>query len=114
MANQYLYLFRGGDTHLDGMSPEEMQAHMAQWGKWMGALEAEGLLVGGAPLERGEGAVLTPDKMVADGPYAEAKDLVGGYVMVTCATFETALQWAKSCPILDDNGTVEVRTVRKM
>ena len=114
MSNQYLYLFRGGDEHLDEMTPDQMQEHMARWGKWMGNLQQLGKLVGGAPLNQNEGAVLTPDRMIADGPYAEAKDLVGGYVMVNCESFAEAVELAKGCPILDSNGSVEVRTVRPM
>ncbi len=114
MSNQYLYLFRGGDSDLDSLSAEDMQAHMALWGAWMGKLEASGKLVGGAPLTQTEGAVLTPDKLISDGPYAEAKDLVGGYVMVNCADLKEAVALARDCPILLDNGTVEVRVVRLM
>jgi hypothetical protein len=48
---------------------------------------------------------------VADGPYAEAKDLVGGYTVLAAKDLEEATEIARGCPFLDVGGTVELRSV---
>ena len=51
---------------------------------------------------------------VTDGPFAEAKDLVGGYLLVTAQSLDQAVELAHGCPILEVDGSVEVRAVRQM
>ena len=46
----YLYIIRGGDD-MSAYSPEQMQAHMQDWQKWMGGIAQAGKLVGREPLE---------------------------------------------------------------
>ena len=50
--------------------------------------------------------------MITDGPYAEAKDVVGGYTVVETKDLAQALELSKDCPILDAGGSVEVRPVQ--
>jgi hypothetical protein len=49
---------------------------------------------------------------VKDGPYAEAKDVVGGYIIVEADNIDQAVELSKGCPILDVGGSVEVRPVQ--
>ena len=58
-------------------SPEEMQAIMQQWGDWFQSI-GENLIEGGDGLKP-DGTVLQPDDAVTDGPFIEAKEIVGGY-----------------------------------
>ena len=110
---EYLLIFRGGDTETAQGSPEKWQAHMQRWMSWMDNLGKAGRLVGGKPLEMTGKQVSGTRKLVSDGPYAEGKDLVGGYLLVTGETYEEAVGLAKGCPILEfENGTVEVRAIR--
>jgi hypothetical protein len=53
-------------------------------------------------------------KAVSDGPYAEAKDLVGGYAIVEAQDLEAATEIALGCPTYELNGAVEIRPVRPM
>jgi hypothetical protein len=46
-----------------------------------------------------------------DGPFAEAKELVGGYILVTASSLEEATAIAEQCPRLGEGLTVEVRPV---
>jgi hypothetical protein len=48
---------------------------------------------------------------VTDGPYAEAKEVVGGYFFLTVANIDEATEIAKKCPGLPLGLTVEVRPV---
>ncbi|HXJ33298.1 MAG TPA: YciI family protein [Candidatus Eisenbacteria bacterium] len=47
--------------------------------------------------------------VVTDGPYAEAKELIGGYYLIECASMDEAVAWAKRVP--NPFGSVEVRAV---
>jgi hypothetical protein len=49
---------------------------------------------------------------VADGPFTEAKEIVGGYWMIQATSREEAIEWARRCPA-GDNAVVEVRQVQE-
>jgi hypothetical protein len=50
---------------------------------------------------------------VHDGPFAEAKEVVGGYWMIQAKSLEEAIEWARRCPASDDE-TIEVRQVQEI
>ena len=50
---------------------------------------------------------------VTDGPFAEAKECVGGYWMIQVKSKEEAIEWAKRAP-MSDNEIIEVRQVQEM
>ena len=52
--------------------------------------------------------------IVTDGPFAEAKDIVGGYTLIEARDLEQAVELSKGCPILEVEGGVEVRPVMKL
>ena len=106
----YLFLFKGGLPSDNNLSPEEMQQHMAKWFNWIDTLRDKGIYKGGEPLEKG-GLIVTSDQTVTDGPFAESKELIGGYVMVDVPGLEEVAELAKGCPVLDLDGRVEVRPV---
>lgn len=51
--------------------------------------------------------------VVTDGPFAEAKEVVGGYWMIQVRSKDEAVEWASRCPITDDS-IIEVRQVQEM
>ena len=51
--------------------------------------------------------------VVTDGPFTEAKEVLGGYWMIQVKSREEAIEWAKRCPG-DDNATIELRQVQEM
>ena len=109
---KYMMIFRGGEPLA---SPEQMQQHMQKWMTWFEGLTRDGVYAGlGAPLERGGRVVRGSRKAISDGPYAEAKDLVGGYAIIEARDLDAAVEIAKGCPTYDVNGAVEVRPVRPM
>jgi hypothetical protein len=109
--NGYLLLFRGTDWH-NGLSPEEIQGVMNQWKSWFEKLTQQGKVKGGHPLER-EGKVISGKKgrVVADGPFAESKEAIGGYFLLTVNTEAEAVAIAKDCPGLEYGAIVEVRPI---
>jgi hypothetical protein len=114
-SNQFLYVFRGGADPAK-MSPEQMQKNMDAWWAWINNLRSKGHFQAGHPLQDG-GKVLSGKRgqTVTDGPFAEGKEEVGGYMLVSAPDLAAATELAKACPILDhDTGTVEVRVIQQM
>lgn len=110
---KFVFLFRGNPP-IDN-SPEQMQQLMNRWMSWMDGLTKKGHYHGaGDPLEHGGKTVRGAKKTVTDGPYAEAKDLVGGYAVITAGSLDEAVELARGCPALDGGWTVEVRQVRTL
>lgn len=86
---------------------------MARFAAWMSGLNAKGMVEGTNGLET-TGKVLRGPRGVSatDGPYPEAKEIVGGYVLINAGSFEAAVEAARDCPGLDYHMAVEVRPVR--
>jgi hypothetical protein len=51
---------------------------------------------------------------VTDGPYAETKDTIGGYLIVEARDLEQAVELTKGCPLFDRDGLIEVRPILSM
>jgi hypothetical protein len=110
--SEFTYLFRGRET---SASPEQMQKTMEKWVAWFKDLGAKGHLKDpGHPLEHVGKVVRGKKKIVNDGPYAEAKDVVGGYVVIEATDLSHAVELSKGCPILEVDGSVEVRPIQKL
>lgn len=115
IMSQFLLLFRGGDQEMEGFSPEEFQASMQLWMKWLGDLAEKGQMLGSEPLLPTGATVSGPQKLVTDGPYLEGKEMVGGYLICTANSLDEAKEIAKGCPILAfESGNVEIREIQKM
>lgn len=96
-------------------TPEMAQQSMQRWISWIRELDTQGHLKdGGQPLEPSGKTVQGKSKAIVDGPFAEAKDLIGGYSIIIAKDVAQAAELAKGCPILDGDGSVEVRPVRTM
>ena len=108
----YLFLFRGGE--MNKLSPEEVQKHMQKWGSWIKNLADAGKFKGGEPLGDESRVVKGTKKVVTDGPFAESKELVGGYLIITAKDLNEATEMAKDCPIYEVNGVTEVRDIHHM
>jgi hypothetical protein len=111
IMSEFMYLFRGGEV---SGSPEQTQQQMQKWGVWIKQLGDNGTFKSGQPLERTGKLVKGKPKTVTDGPYAESKDLVGGFLLVEAKDLAHAVELSSGCPILETGGLVEVRPVMKM
>jgi len=110
--SQYLFLYRGAQRPT---APQETQQIMQKWMAWFQELGKQGYIKDpGQPLEPTGKIVSGKQKSVTDGPFAEAKDLVGGFTIVEASDINEAAEISKGCPIFDRNGYVEVRPVMKM
>ncbi len=94
-------------------TPEQMQANMQLWFAWTEKLKAKNLYVSGEALMPGGKMVQGKKAVVTDGPFAESKEIVGGYFIVKANSLEDAAELAKDCPDLPQDGKVVVREVVK-
>jgi hypothetical protein len=108
--SEYMLLFRG--THWDKSLPsEEVERVMSRWNTWMEQLSQQGKIAGGHALDRYEGKIVSWKKgfIVADGPFAESKEAIGGFFLLQVDDLEEAVEIAKRCPALEYGLDVEVR-----
>src|SRR5438270_6970461 len=112
--NEYLLLFRGSSWD-KGLSPEQLQKTMDQFMAWFERLKQEGKVKAGQPLER-TGKIVSGKngRIVADGPFAESKEAIGGYFLLQVDDLEEAVAIAQQCPGLEHGAIVEVRPVAEM
>jgi hypothetical protein len=108
MAN-FLFVYRAGPQGLAQMTPEEMQAHMAKWTKWIEEGFKKGWMVDAGDGLTPEGRMVNSQKVVTDGPFVESKEIVGGFSIVQTDRIDEAAELAKGCPVLSAGGSVEVR-----
>jgi hypothetical protein len=110
---KFMFIFHGGSSS-GSLSPTEAQDNMQKWFTWIEKLRKEDRYLEGEPLEPRGKLVSGPKKLVTDGPFAEGKELVGGYFIVHARDLDEAVAIAKDCPDFELNGKVEVRPVMKM
>ena len=112
--NQYMLIFRGTDWCQD-LSPEQMEQSAGQWMNWFERLKTQGKVLAGDPLEA-EGKVVSGKngRVVADGPFMESKEAIGGYFLLQVNSVDEAVAIARECPGLAYGIRVEVRPVADM
>ena len=106
---EYMLLFRDTSWHKE-LSPEQMQQVAAKWMAWFEGLSKQGIAASGRPLAP-EGKLVSgkAGRTVADGPFAESKEAIGGYFLVLVNSEEEAVAIAQQCPGLPYGVVVEVR-----
>lgn len=104
---KFMFLLRGECEKTSSQSPEEMQQAMQAMGAWMEEGTKAGWLVDVGDGLLPEGQVVQAGGTVTDGPFAESKELVGGYCMVEATDLAAAVEHAKAMPM--HAGSLEVR-----
>src|SRR5690349_4029133 len=95
----YLILMRLNISREALPSPEQLQEYMKVYQQWIASIEKEGKFNGGKGLST-EGKVIKPNNVVTDGPFAEIKESIAGFIMIKATDFDDAVSIAKRCPIL--------------
>ena len=111
---EYILLFRGGFERIIDQLPEEFSANMEQWKKWLSDLGRDRKVVAAQPLISTGKHVVGKGRTVVDGPFAEGKEILGGYLICKAETYDEAVTIAKGCPVLDTGGIVEIREIATM
>jgi hypothetical protein len=95
-------------------SQEETDAEMAQWHVYDSAVRDAGIFVSSEALHPSQTATTVrlkgEERIVTDGPFAETREVLGGYYVVDVPDLDTALDWAAKCPAAE-HGSIEVRPV---
>jgi hypothetical protein len=110
---QYALLLRGESSRFAGFSPEEMQKTIQRYGDWRRSLQNR--IIMGQKLKDAEGRVMRTENskpVVKDGPFAEAKEVMGGFFVVEAENYDQAVELAKTCPHMDF-GSIEVREIER-
>ena len=118
MVNQYLLSVYEADGKVEGapMTPEGMQSFMQRVIVLEDEMEATGTFVFGGALHGPEAATVVHrgtglDKVVTDGPFAEAKEHIGGFYIINAESLDEALTWADKV-VEATNHSIEVRPFR--
>lgn len=100
---------------LSRVSPESAQQDLVKWRAWMKEMTDKGQLKSyGQPLDDGGKVVAGRKKIITDGPFAETKDIIGGFSIIVAKDLDAAVQIASGCPMLERDGRVEVRPIRQL
>lgn len=105
----YLLLFKGGLG--EDNSAEDWQNQMMEWKNWMDELGKNGRLNGGEQLKQSGRVMMKENNKIIDKPYADAKEIIGGYLIIKADGQEEAIELAKACPIFNTNGTCEIAEI---
>ncbi|ETX08204.1 YciI family protein [Candidatus Entotheonella palauensis] len=95
-------------------SPEERQQVLAEYAAWRMELEKHGHYLDANKLTDHDGRYLSfhnGEVRVVDGPYAEAKEIMGGYLIFRAADYDEAVKIASRCPHLKHGWRLELREV---
>ena len=110
----YMMLLHDRPKDFSGFSAEQIQAVIQDYKSWRNGVAEKGKLTGGAKLrdEGGKHIVGANGEMrVTDGPFAEAKEVIGGYFAISADDYDEAVEIASSCPHLKYGGRIELREV---
>ncbi|MGH7502671.1 MAG: YciI family protein [Longimicrobiales bacterium] len=114
---QYAMLIYLSPADFDDRTNEDNEAFWGGWRSYFSGMVDAGVYAGGNPLEAiTTGAtvrVKDGKRRIHDGPYAETKEQLGGFVILEAPSLEAAIDWAARCPAAA-TGAVEVRPVRNI
>ena len=113
---KFMLILHNRPGYLQELTPEDRQRKIEKYRGWVQALHASGRHVSGEKLgeEGGKRLRLQNGRLnVVDGPFTEAKEVVGGYVLFRAADYQEAIALTRECPFLED-GTVEIRQTDPM
>jgi hypothetical protein len=110
---RYVMLIYESEREFDRRAHPDDEAFWAPWRAYHSALVQAGVYVAGSPLERSDTTATTVrvrggDRQVQDGPYADTKEQLGGFMLFELPTLDAALEWAARCPAAA-YGAVEIR-----
>jgi hypothetical protein len=107
--NGYMLLFRS-DEWYEEVSNDELEKVITQNNAWIEGLTAQGKAKPGQALQR-KGVTVSGKNgcIVSDGPFAESKEVIGGFLVLNVDTLEEAIAIAKSSPSLAYGTSIEVR-----
>ena len=111
---EYLLLLHEKPSDFAGLAPEDIERVIGEYVAWRHKLETDGKFAGGQKLRDEGGRRLAGwdgDFRVTDGPYTEAKEIIGGFFAIKAADYDEAAEISRECPHLKYGGTIELREI---
>ncbi|MGI9628784.1 MAG: YciI family protein [Longimicrobiales bacterium] len=111
---EFVLLLHEDPSDLADLSPNEIESVIGKYMAWRQKLAADGRLAGGMKLKDDGGRWLSQRDgavRVTDGPYSEAKEVVGGLFMIKAADYAEAVAISQTCPHIAYGGRIELRQV---
>lgn len=105
---QFVLMLRDNGSFPTDISPEEIQAIIAKYSAWSARMRGHG-----QKLRDGEGKVVVRKDggvTVTDGPYAESREIIGGFIVIEAESYEDVVRQCHDAPHLDF-GSIEIRQV---
>jgi hypothetical protein len=111
---KYLLSIYLDETRSEGLSQEDVQHTMEEYGAFGQQVTEAGAMLGGEGLQPTATAttvrVRDGERVVSDGPFAETKEQLAGFYLLDCANLDEAIGWAEKIPGAR-TGSIEVRPV---
>jgi hypothetical protein len=111
---QYLLLIHDDESQWGAMSEDERNAVYGEYGQYTEELQSRGILVGANQLQPSSTATVIRVEdgktLTTDGPFAETKEILGGYYLIDVESLDEALEWAAKIPSAR-YGHIEVRPI---
>lgn len=112
--SQFALLLHENPADFADVSPSDIQAIIAEYSAWREQLIERELLVDGHKLcdEGGRSLTLSQGSLrVVDGPFAEAKEVLGGLFIIRAKDYSEAVEISRDCPHLKYQGRIELRQI---
>jgi hypothetical protein len=114
---RYLLLIYGNENPPEGETEAEAEASMQEWFAYTMEMVEAGVMLGGDPLQPTTTATTVRmregEALTTDGPFAETKEVLGGYYVLDVPDLDAAVQWAAKCPGAKE-GSIELRPVMEL
>ncbi len=114
---KFMLLLHENPASLAETSPAEIQRIIQEYSAWREGLVAAGRLAGGEKLkdEGGKSLSLIEGRVrVVDGPYSEAKEVIGGYFAIEAGDYDEAVEISRGCPHLTYGSRIERREIDRI
>jgi hypothetical protein len=111
---EYMLILHEEQNDFAELSAEAIQQVIEEYMAWSNAVAETGKMTGGQKLRDDGGRNLVLDGnglRVTDGPFAEAKEVIGGFFTILADDYEDAVKIASTCPHLKYGGRIELREI---
>ena len=114
--SRFLLLLRDDPSVFSSLSPDQMQAIIRRYIAWGQRLREANRVISSEKLKDDEGRVVTrkdEKPLATDGPFAESRELVGGFYLIDARDYDDAVKLVADCPHLEF-GSIEIREIQTM
>lgn len=111
---KFVLLLRDGSNAYPNLGPADMQAVVQRYVAWRAKVQKDGRSIMGHKLRDNQGRVVNgsgSSLKVTDGPYAEAREVMGGLFVIEANSYNEVVDLCQDCPHLDF-GSIEIREVQ--